>query len=94
MYTVVVTNIAGAVTSAPAAINVVSGAFNRLDTASGVMITAFPATRGYQYLSDCCVNGDLNNWYTWTNAFADYGGLIWLTNTLDNDALFLRVHSP
>lgn len=90
-YTVVITNIAGAVTSAPAAINVVSGPFGRLDASSRVMISAFPATRGYQYLSDCSVN--LNNWYTWTNAFADYGGVIWFTNTLDNDALFLRLHS-
>ena len=94
LYTVVVTNIAGAVTSAPAAINVVGGPFTRLDASSNVMISGFPGTRGYQYLSDCCVNGSLNSWYTWTNAFPDYGGIVWLTNTLNNGALFLRVHSP
>jgi hypothetical protein len=94
MYTVVITNIAGAVTSAPAAINVVGGAFNRLDASSKLMISGFPATRGYQYSADCCVNGSLNYWYAWTNAFPDYGGIVWFTNTLENDALFLRVHSP
>jgi len=94
LYTVVVTNIAGAVTSAPAAITVVGGPFSRLDASSSLMISGFPGTRGYQYLSDCCVNGSLNDWYTWTNAFPDYGGIVWLTNTLDKGVLFLRVHSP
>ena len=92
-YTVVVSNMVGAVTSAPAVINVISSPFGRMNTASNWMISAFPATRGYQYTADCSVGG-LNGWYAWTNTFADYAGVVWLTNSMANDSLFLRVHSP
>lgn len=94
IYTVVVTNAGGAVTSAPATINVINGPMAVTDTNLNRLVSAFPATRGYQYSADCCVSGALGSWYPWTNAFPDYGGVIWLTNTMENDALFLRVHSP
>lgn len=94
IYTVVVTNAAGSVTSTPAAVNVINGAVVVTDTNSSMLISAFPATRGYQYSVDCSVAGALGAWYPWTNAFPDYGGVIWLTNSMENDALFLRVHSP
>jgi Ig-like domain-containing protein len=93
-YTAVVTNVVGAVTSAPAVMTVIAAPITQLNAASNWMISGFPATRGYQYVADCCLNGPASGWYYWTNSFPDYGGIVWLTNTIDNDALFLRVHSP
>jgi hypothetical protein len=94
-YTVVVTNIAGAVTSAPANVTVVGSPILSLNQASNWMISAFPAVRGYQYSVDCAAGLSASGWWHWTNAFADYGGLIWLTNsTREYDALLLRVHTP
>lgn len=93
-YTVVVTNSLGSVTSAPVAMNVISGPVTQLISASNYMVTGFPATRGYQYIADCSVNGSLTGWYPWTNGFPDYGGILWITNATDHDSLFMRVHSP
>ena len=93
-YTVVVTNAVGAVTSSPAWMNVITGPITQVNVASNWMIAGFPAARGYQYVADCCLSGPSSGWYPWTNAFADYGGIVWLTNVIDKDALFLRVHSP
>ena len=93
-YRVVVSNSYASVTSAPAEIRVISGPLTAANTASNWMITAFPGARGYQYSADWCVGGSLTAWSPWTNAFPDYGGVIWLTNTLHNNSLFLRIHSP
>lgn len=93
-YTVVVTNTAGAVTSAPAMMNVIAGPITQVNVASNWMISGFPATRGYQYVADCSLGGTSSGWYYWTNAFPDYGGIVWFTNAIDKDALFMRVHSP
>ena len=94
-YTVVVTNVAGAITSTPARISIISAPMITIDNASNWLISAFPGTRGYQYSADCSVGGSLGIWWPWTNAFPDYGGIIWLTNEITGGgALFLRVHSP
>ena len=94
-YIVVVTNIAGAVTSAPANVTVIGSTFVSLNTASNLLVSVFPGVRGYQYSADCGTNPVAGAWSYWTNAFPDYGGLIWLTNsTTDYNALFLRVHAP
>lgn len=90
-YFVVVSNSVGAVTSTPAPVTVISSTVYQ--TTSNTMVSGFPGARGYQYTADCAIGG-MNNWYPWTNAFPDYGGIIWLTNTMDNDSLFIRVHSP
>jgi hypothetical protein len=94
LYTVVVTNVVGAVTSAPAMMNVIAGPIAQFNAASNWMVSGFPAARGYQYVADCCLSGPSSGWYYWTNAFPDYGGIVWLTNAIDRDALFIRVHSP
>jgi hypothetical protein len=94
-YAVVVTNFAGAVTSAPANVTVLGSPLVSLNTASNWMVSAFPGIRGYQYSVDCAAGLGVGSWWNWTNAFPDYGGVIWLTNsTTDYNALFLRVHTP
>ncbi len=94
-YFVVVSNSAGAVTSAPVAVKVISNPASTLNTASNWLITAFPATRGYQYAVDFVTNSSAAGWQRLTNVFADYGGVIWLTNsTLDASNKLLRVHNP
>ena len=94
-YTVVMTNVAGSITSAPANVTVIGSPFASLDPASNRLISAFPAVRGYQYSADCCTDLTAGAWYYWTNTSSDYGGLIWLTNsTTDYSAMFLRVHTP
>ena len=94
-YFIVVTNLAGSVTSAPASFNVINSARVSLNTASNLMISVFPATRGYQYAADCFSDINAGNWATFTTAFPDYGGLIWITNATTNaSSLFVRVHSP
>lgn len=94
-YSVVVTNVAGAVTSAPANIQIIATPLTMVDPASNVMIMAFPATRGYQYAADSLIGGLQTGWTPWTNVLPDYGGIIWLTNAIHYDrSWFLRVHSP
>jgi hypothetical protein len=95
LYTVVVTNVAGSVTSAPANITVLTSPLVSVSPASNWMVSAFPGVRGYQYSADCAADVVNGAWSYWTNAFPDYGGIIWLTNsTADSGPLFLRVHSP
>jgi hypothetical protein len=94
-YSVVVTNFAGAVTSAPANVMVIGSPLVSLNPVSNLMVSAFPGIRGYQYSADCSTNLSTVAWWLWTNAAPDYGGVIWLTNsTTDYNALFLRVHTP
>ncbi len=94
-YFVVVTNIAGAVTSAPVNLTVISSAFVRLNSASNSVVAAFPGIRGYQYSVDCAAGLSAGAWVHWTNAFPDYGGLIWVTNsTASYSGMFLRAHTP
>jgi hypothetical protein len=94
-YTVVVTNLSGSVTSAPANIAVISTPLLSVNPASNWMVSAFPAIRGYQYSVDCAADLAAGGWWPWTNAFPDYGGIIWLTNsTTQYPALLLRVHTP
>ncbi len=94
-YTVAITNASGAITSDPANVQVITGPQTLMNLASNWMISAFPSTRGYQYTADCSTDGTLNAWWPWATAFPDYGGVIWLTNTIQGDgSLFLRVHSP
>lgn len=94
-YMVVVTNVAGAVTSTPAPVTVIGSPLVILNPASNCMVTAFPAVRGYLYSADCAMNPTAGAWSFWTSAVPDYGGLIWLTNsTADYGALFFRVHTP
>ncbi len=94
-YSVVVTNIAGAVTSAPARLVVMSAPQLTLNAASNCVVSAFPGQRGYQYSVDRAAGLSPGAWSFWTNAFPDDGGIIWLTNsTADSGSLFLRVHTP
>lgn len=94
-YFVVVTNIAGAVTSAPVNLTVISSAFVSLNSASNSVVAAFPGIRGYQYSVDCAAGLSAGAWVHWTNAFPDYGGLIWVTNsTASYSGMFLRAHTP
>ncbi len=94
-YTVVITNLAGAVTSAPANVTVLSSPLVSLNSASNWLVSAFPGVRGYQYSVDCATIPVGGAWWPWTNAAPDYGGVIWLTNsTTDYSSLFLRVHTP
>ena len=94
-YTVVVTNLSGSVTSAPANVTVISTPSLSLTPISNCMVSAFPAIRGYQYSVDCSADLAPGGWWRWTNAFPDYGGIIWLTNcTSAYSSLLLRVHTP
>jgi len=94
-YFVVITNVAGSITSAPANVTVISAPLVSLNPASSLMVSAFPGIRGYQYAVDCTASPFGGGWWNWTNAFPDYGGVIWLTNsTTTNTGLFLRVHTP
>jgi hypothetical protein len=94
-YTVVVTNSAGAVTSAPANVTVISSPLIRLNPNAQTMVSGFPGIRGYQYSADYAVNLAPASWVHWTNAFPDYGGVIWLTNSTQNYNVQLqRVHTP
>jgi len=95
IYTVVVTNFAGSVTSAPANVTVVNSPFVSVNQSSNLMISGFPGIRGLQYSVDCAAGFGAGAWRNWANAFPDYGGIIWLTNsTTDSGPLFLRVHTP
>lgn len=94
-YTVVVTNSAGAVTSAPANVTVISSPLIRLNPNAQTMVSGFPGIRGYQYSADVSVNLAPASWVHLTNAFPDYGGVIWLTNSTQNYSVQLqRVHTP
>jgi len=94
-YFVVVTNIAGSATSAPANLTVLSGPLTSMDPTANALVSAFPGTRGYQYSVDCASSLSAGVWTKWTNAFPNYGGIIWLTNTVsDADFKMLRVHTP
>jgi hypothetical protein len=94
-YSVVVTNIAGSITSAPANVTVISSPLVNLNAGSNQMVSAFPGIRGYQYSADCNTGLVAGAWNYWTNAYPDFGGVVWLTNsTTGNSALFLRVHTP
>jgi len=94
-YFVVITNVAGAITSTPAPVTVIVNPVVSLDPATSSMISAFPGVRGYQYTVDCNANPTAGTWWTWTNAAPDYGGIIWLTNsTTGYGTLLLRVHTP
>lgn len=94
-YTVVVTNLVGAITSAPAPVTVVSSAFVSWNAASNWLVSAFPGKRGFQYTADCAANLSPGAWWSWTNALPDYGGIVWFTNsTTGYNTLFLRVHTP
>jgi hypothetical protein len=94
-YFVVVTNMAGAVTSAPASLTVIGSAVVNLNAASNTLVSAFPGIRGYQYSVDYTAGLAAGVWVHFTNAFPDYGGLIWVTNsTASFGSLLLRVHTP
>ena len=94
-YTVVITNVAGAITSAPAPVTVIINPVVSLIPASNWMVSAVPGTRGYQYSVDSSTNPSSGTWSPWTNAVPDYGGIIWLTNsTSDYATRLLRVHAP
>ncbi len=94
-YFVTVTNVAGAATSSIAKLSVISTPYYYLNTPSNLFISAFPATRGYQYAVDCAAQPTAGFWWLQTNTFADYGGIVWVTNsTRFSNALFFRVHLP
>jgi hypothetical protein len=94
-YTVVITNVAGAITSAPAPVTVIINPVVSLIPASNWMVSAVPGIRGYQYSVDSSTNPSSGTWSPWTNAVPDYGGIIWLTNsTSDYATRLLRVHAP
>ena len=94
-YAVVVTNSSGTVTSSPAIVSVISAPLTTLNVASNWFISAFPGTRGFQYSVDSSGSTSIGSWLHLTNAFPDYGGIIWLTNVMkNNNSMFLRVHSP
>jgi len=94
-YSVVVTNYSGAVTSAPALLNVMSTPVIQYDPVSQSLISGFPAIRGFQYSVDYCTNPVWLGWFHWTNAFPDYGGVIWLTNYPASSGFQLQnVHTP
>ena len=94
-YFVVVTNASGSVTSALAKVAVLTAPLTQMNAASNWLVSAFPATRGYQYKADCASALRPTAWLNFTNKFPDYGGVVWLTNsTKDNACLFLRVHTP
>ncbi|HWY31162.1 MAG TPA: hypothetical protein VNX46_10425 [Candidatus Acidoferrum sp.] len=94
-YSVIVTNASGSVTSAPAVVTVISAPLAALNPASNYLVSAFPATRGYQYQADCAAALTPGSWLNFNRLFPDYGGILWLTNsTLSNNCLFVRVHAP
>ncbi len=95
IYSVVITNVAGSITSAPAPVTVIVNPVVSLNSASNVMVSAIPGVRGYLYVVDDTANPASGNWTLWTNAVPDYGGIIWLTNsTSGNGVLLFRVHTP
>ena len=94
-YTVLISNALGSVTSATAYVEVLSAPKTGLNASSPYFVAAFPAVRGNQYavLSSGSLSGEI--WLPWTNAFPDYGGVIWLTNDIRfTNAQFLRLQSP
>ena len=94
-YFVVITNVAGAITSAPARLTIITAAQSSVDPAANAMVTAFPARRGYQYTVDCATSLAPGSWWPWTNAFPNYGGVLWVTNSLSEaDFKMVRVHTP
>jgi hypothetical protein len=94
-YTIVITNMAGAITSAPAPVTVIVNPVVSLNSASNLMVSAIPGVRGYLYAVDCNTNPASGAWWSWTNTVPDYGGVIWLTNSTSGyGALFVRVHTP
>ena len=94
-YFVVVTNDGGAITSAVARVTVISTPVYYLDTSANFFISGFPETRGYQYAVDCADQPMSQAWWLKTNAFADYGGIVWVTNsTRYSNSMFVRVHLP
>ena len=95
IYSVVITNFVGAVTSAPASFSVVSASMISFDSTATNLVTAFPAVRGLQYAVDSAASLAAGSWANFTNVFPDYGGMIWLTNAItDSNGMFIRVHSP
>ncbi len=94
-YTVTVTNLAGAATSSVAKLSVLSAPYYYLNNASNLFISAFPVTRGYQYAVDCAAQPTTGSWWLKTNAFADFGGIVWVTNsTRYSNSMYFRVHLP
>jgi hypothetical protein len=94
-YTVVVTNLSGMVTSPPANVTVISSPLTTLTPDSNWLVCAFPGIRNYLYTADCATSLAPGDWWPWTNAYPDYGGVVWLTNsTSDYPQMFLRIHSP
>jgi hypothetical protein len=94
-YTVTITNVAGAITSSVAKVSVISSPVYYLNTASNLFISGFPETRGYQYAVDCAAQPMSESWWRKTNAFADYGGIVWVTNsTRYSNSMFFRVYRP
>lgn len=94
-YFVVVTNVAGSVTSAPVSLKVLGGPVTSLNSAAGTLVSAFPGKRGYQYTVDCSTNLSPGSWAPWTTAFPDYGGVVWVTNSvLDASSKMVRAHTP
>jgi hypothetical protein len=93
-YYVVVTNFAGSVTSAPVPLSVLDGPSITANTSAGYVVSAFPGVRGYQYGADCTQGLVVGGWANFTNLFPDYGGILWLTNSMTNNQMFFRVHTP
>jgi hypothetical protein len=94
-YAVVVTNYSGSVTSAPAAVTVIDGPIIEVNPQPKLLVYGFPGIRGYRYSVDIATNLGPFSWMFWTNAFPDYGGVIWVTNySQPLAAQFHRVHTP
>ncbi len=94
-YFVVITNAAGAITSTPARLTILTAVQTSVDPAANAMVTAFPTKRGYQYTVDCATSLAPGSWWPWTNAFPNYGGILWVTNSLSEaDFKMVRVHTP
>lgn len=94
-YTVTITNVTGAITSSVATVSVVSTPVYYQNTASNLFISGFPAKRGYQYAVDHADQPNAESWWTASTAFADYGGLVWVTNsTLYSNSMFFRIRLP
>ena len=94
-YFVVVSNLSGSVTSAPAKVSVLTGPLTTLNPAAQSIVCAFPAVRGYQYQADCTASLGPGAWVNFASCFPDYGGILWLTNsTSGSGCQFYRVHTP